>query len=148
MGELHKHRKKGKRSSVHIYCTCGEREMGKRGIVDSTSTFSIPVHQNIILPKSKTTLLFLSLYYLVRGCVLCKALLRTKCLFNRKGHHANVFLGLKRTMLFIKTMCTLYTAPYCTLQIGRIGQMFVLKCTHNVLRIHYILVRIRIRTSD
>jgi len=111
---------------VHIYCTkkctCGERGMAKKGRAYSTSTFTIPVHQNLILPKSKTTPLPLLLYYLVRGCVLCKALLRTKCLFSRKGQHANVFLGLKRTMLFIKTMCTLYTAPYCTLKIGRIGK--------------------------
>jgi hypothetical protein len=153
MGELRKHRNKGKRSSVHIYCTCGERGIGKRGRVDSTSPFSIPVHQNIILPIKDDAMPFF-LHYLVGGCVLCKVLLRTKCLFSRKGQHANVFLGLKRTMLFLKTMCTLYTAQYCTLQIGRIGQMFVLKCTHNVhkiqavLRIRYILVRIRIRTSD
>ncbi len=74
---------------VYMWRT-GNGEKGE-SVHYSTFTLSIPVHQNTILPKSKTTPLPLLLYYLVRGCVLCKVLLRTKCLFSRKGQHANVF---------------------------------------------------------
>jgi hypothetical protein len=103
--------------------------------------------------KGKDDAMPLFLHYLVRGCVLCKVPLRTKCLFSRKGQHANVFLGLKRTMLFIKTMCTLYVYSTLLHLANRKNRPYVCsqmytQCTwiQAVLRIRYILVRIR--TSD
>jgi hypothetical protein len=127
MGELRKHRNNGKRSSVHIFCTDENGDGEKGESVQNVYLFNpSPSEYNFAKVKDDAIAFISILYYLVRGCVLCKVLLRTKCLFSRKGQHANVFLGLKRTMLFIKTMCTQYTAPYFTLQIRRIGQMFVL----------------------